>query len=61
VVIDPKLYRPADVDLLLADASKAREKLGWQPTLGFAAMIRQMVDAELRQLGEEPARGDAAA
>jgi GDPmannose 4,6-dehydratase len=39
--------RPAEVDHLLADASKAREKLGWQPTVTFAELVRMMVEADL--------------
>ncbi len=61
VVTAPSLYRPDDVDLLLADASKAAEKLGWQPTLGFEKMVRQMVDEDLRLLLEPPKHGTRAA
>ena len=46
VSIDPKYYRPAEVDLLLGDATKAREKLGWQPTVDFKGLVAMMVDAE---------------
>jgi GDPmannose 4,6-dehydratase len=52
VEVDPKLVRPAEVDLLLADATRAREELGWTPTVGFSDLIRMMVDADLeRQRG----------
>jgi GDPmannose 4,6-dehydratase len=47
VVVDPTLKRPAEVDLLLGDATKARQKLGWAPKVGFAELIRLMVDADL--------------
>ncbi|HEY1336251.1 MAG TPA: GDP-mannose 4,6-dehydratase, partial [Bryobacteraceae bacterium] len=47
VVIDPRFYRPAEVDLLLGDASKARRRLGWQPRMSFEEMVRTMVDADL--------------
>jgi GDPmannose 4,6-dehydratase len=47
VVIDPRFYRPAEVDLLLGDASKARRKLGWQPQLSFEQMVWAMVDADI--------------
>ncbi len=47
VVLDPALKRPAEVDLLLGDATKARHKLGWSPKVGFAELIRLMVDADL--------------
>ena len=50
VVVDPKLIRPAEVDLLVSDPLKAREKLGWQPTVSFEGLIQVMVDADLAQL-----------
>ncbi|MEA2391223.1 MAG: GDPmannose 4,6-dehydratase [Solirubrobacteraceae bacterium] len=51
VVIDEALKRPAEVDLLVGDASKARERLGWTPTTTFEQLIRRMVDSDLRLLG----------
>ncbi|MBA3659241.1 MAG: GDP-mannose 4,6-dehydratase [Gemmatimonadales bacterium] len=51
VVADPKFYRPAEVDLLLADASRARTELGWAPTVDFASLVAMMVDADVRRLG----------
>src|SRR2546426_615574 len=45
VEIDPKYYRPAEVDCLLGDASKARQKLGWQPKTKFKELVRLMVNA----------------
>ncbi len=53
VVQDPRLFRPADVDLLVADASKARRVLGWEPTVTFEELIKMMVDADLEQLKRE--------
>jgi GDPmannose 4,6-dehydratase len=50
VVLDPALVRPAEVDLLVGDASKARRLLGWKPAVGFQQLIRGMVDADLRRL-----------
>jgi GDPmannose 4,6-dehydratase len=50
VVSDPKFYRPAEVDLLLADPSKARRELGWAPRVGFAELVAMMVDADLERL-----------
>jgi GDPmannose 4,6-dehydratase len=50
VVHDPRLDRPAEVDTLLADATKARCVLGWTPTVGFEALVRMMVDADLTRL-----------
>ncbi len=53
VVQDPKLFRPADVDFLVADATKARRKLGWEPTVTFEELVKMMVDADLEQLKRE--------
>jgi len=53
VAVDPKLFRPADVDFLVGDATKAREKLGWEPTVSFEELIKMMVDADLEQLRRE--------
>lgn len=50
VVMDPSLFRPAEVDVLIGDASKARTKLGWQPAVSFKEMIHMMVDADLKRL-----------
>jgi GDPmannose 4,6-dehydratase len=47
VVVDPELKRPAEVDLLLGDATRARAKLGWRPTVDFPALIHMMVEADL--------------
>ncbi|MTB07927.1 MAG: NAD-dependent epimerase/dehydratase family protein, partial [Actinobacteria bacterium] len=45
---DPKFYRPAEVDLLIGDATKAREKLGWEPEVDFPTLVRLMVQNDLR-------------
>jgi GDPmannose 4,6-dehydratase len=55
VVIDPQFYRPAEVDLLLADRSRARTRLGWEPEVGFEELVRMMVDADLALLRAEQA------
>jgi GDPmannose 4,6-dehydratase len=47
---DPRFVRPAEVDLLKADPSKARDQLGWKPTVSFEELVQMMVDADLRQL-----------
>ena len=47
VVLDPTLKRPAEVDMLLGDATKARRKLGWSPKVAFPELIRMMVDSDL--------------
>lgn len=48
VRIDPRYFRPTEVDSLLGDAHKAREKLGWTPRVSFAALVREMVAADLQ-------------
>jgi GDPmannose 4,6-dehydratase len=53
VEIDPKYLRPAEVDLLIGDASKAKAALGWQPTVTFQALVRLMVDADIAALQHE--------
>jgi len=45
--VDPRYFRPAEVESLLGDPSKAREKLGWTPTVGFEELVREMVEADL--------------
>jgi GDPmannose 4,6-dehydratase len=44
---DPKFFRPAEVDLLIGDASKARDKLGWQPEVDFSTLVKMMVENDL--------------
>ena len=50
VVTDPRHMRPAEVDLLIADPTKARHELGWTPKVDFATLVRMMVDADLARL-----------
>jgi GDPmannose 4,6-dehydratase len=50
VVTDPRFMRPAEVDLLLADPTKARQELGWTPRVDFRQLIAMMVDADLERL-----------
>jgi GDPmannose 4,6-dehydratase len=52
VVSDPKYYRPAEVDVLMADPSKACRDLGWTPRVGFRELVTMMVDADLDRLGK---------
>ena len=47
VVVDPKYFRPAEVDILLGDPSKAKAKLGWRPKVSFEELVRLMVEADL--------------
>ena len=49
VAIDPRYFRPAEVDTLLGDASKARRKLGWEPQIGFEQLVAEMVAADLKE------------
>ncbi|MEO1473336.1 MAG: GDP-mannose 4,6-dehydratase [Pseudomonadota bacterium] len=50
LVIDPELFRPAEVDILLGDPSKAKDKLGWAPEIDLDTMIREMVEADMKRL-----------
>jgi GDPmannose 4,6-dehydratase len=50
VVSDPRFHRPAEVDLLLADPSKARKELGWKPKVSFTELVAMMVDADMARL-----------
>jgi len=50
VVLDPRFLRPAEVDLLIGDSSKARQKLGWVPEVSFPQLVTMMVDADLERL-----------
>jgi GDPmannose 4,6-dehydratase len=56
VVVDESLYRPAEVDTLLADPSKAWRTLGWRPAVSFAELVGMMVDADLERHGHRPPR-----
>jgi GDPmannose 4,6-dehydratase len=51
VEFDPRYLRPAEVELLIGDSTKAREKLGWQPSVTFQELVHLMVDADLQALG----------
>ncbi len=53
VEIDPRYYRPSEVDLLEGDASKARRMLGWSPKVGFKELARMMTDADMKIAGHE--------
>ncbi len=48
VVVDPKFFRPAEVDLLLGDPAKAKKQLNWQPRVSFPELVKMMVDADLQ-------------
>ena len=53
VVVDEKFYRPAEVDLLIGDASKAGANLGWEPTVSFEELVQMMVEADLEAIKRE--------
>lgn len=55
VVQDPRFYRPAEVDLLVADPCKANEQLGWMPRVSFDELVRLMVDVDLKRITKEMA------
>ncbi len=59
VEIDPRYFRPAEVDLLLGDAAKARDGLGWRPRVGFQELVAMMVDEDLESARREQALGAA--
>ncbi len=53
VKIDPRYFRPAEVDILIGDPSKAKRKLGWQPRVTFKELVRLMVDADIELVNKE--------
>ena len=53
VAIDPRYYRPAEVDVLLGDFSKARNELGWEPTVTFKELVRIMIEADVKLLEDQ--------
>ena len=57
VRVDPRYFRPTEVDLLLGDPSKARERLGWRHRISFADLVKEMVAADLVQVKEEGRNG----
>jgi GDPmannose 4,6-dehydratase len=56
VETDPRFTRPAEVDLLMGDASKAQDKLGWKPKVGFAELVTMMVEHDLEVEAADPGR-----
>jgi GDPmannose 4,6-dehydratase len=53
VVTDERFIRPAEVELLIGDSSKAKEKLGWKPKVSFENLVKMMVDADMKLLKKE--------
>jgi GDPmannose 4,6-dehydratase len=60
VRVDPALFRPAEVDHLIGDASKARQRLGWEPTVRFRELVAMMVEADLQAVAAELRAGGGA-
>jgi GDPmannose 4,6-dehydratase len=58
VKLDPKLIRPAEVEHLIGDASKAKTQLGWSPSIDFKGLVTMMVDADLERVAAAPQLGD---
>ena len=58
--IDPRYFRPAEVDLLIGDAAKARKVLGWTPKITFKALAKMMADADLKLARQERMLADQA-
>jgi GDPmannose 4,6-dehydratase len=58
VTLDPKLIRPAEVEHLIGDSSRARAELGWQPEVDFVGLIKMMVDADVERLMSAPRHAD---
>ena len=58
VRLDPKLIRPAEVEHLIGDSSKARTRLGWEPTVDFTGLVTMMVDADLERVAAAPRIAD---
>ncbi len=53
VLVDPTYFRPTEVDILIGDSTRAREKLGWKPTVGFKELVQMMVKADLEEARHE--------
>jgi GDPmannose 4,6-dehydratase len=60
VEVDPKLFRPAEIYTLRGDAAKARQVLGWRPTVTFPELVRMMVDADVERVSREVREGTPA-
>jgi GDPmannose 4,6-dehydratase len=60
VEFDERYLRPAEVELLIGDPSKAKQKLGWEPSVSFPQLVQLMVEADLKALGLIPLNGSVA-
>jgi GDPmannose 4,6-dehydratase len=59
VTVEPHLLRPADIDHLVGDSTKARLELGWRPEVSFEQLVKRMVDADVERLKQAIERGGA--
>jgi GDPmannose 4,6-dehydratase len=57
VEFDPRYLRPAEVELLIGDSTKARKQLGWEPSVTFQELVHLMVDADLQAIGQASPSG----
>jgi GDPmannose 4,6-dehydratase len=57
VSVDPRYFRPTEVDTLLGDASKAREKLGWKPKISFESLVKEMASSDMKLAGDDQLLG----
>jgi GDPmannose 4,6-dehydratase len=55
--VDPRYFRPTEVDVLIGDASKARAKLGWAPRTSFADLVQEMMTSDLAEARKEASNG----
>ncbi|MFH8038719.1 MAG: GDP-mannose 4,6-dehydratase, partial [Candidatus Aenigmatarchaeota archaeon] len=53
VEVDPRYFRPTEVDILVGDATKARQVLGWQPTVTFDELVKIMIESDLKEAEKE--------
>jgi GDPmannose 4,6-dehydratase len=58
IEIDPRFFRPTEVDILIGDATKARERLGWQPKIRFEDLVREMVQGDLKFVDNDPSAAE---
>jgi GDPmannose 4,6-dehydratase len=56
VAVDPSYFRPTEVDLLIGDPSKAKQKLGWEPTYSLDMLVKEMVEADLEKYSSAPGK-----
>uniref|UniRef100_A0A0M3I0C4 GDP-mannose 4,6-dehydratase n=2 Tax=Ascaris TaxID=6251 RepID=A0A0M3I0C4_ASCLU len=54
VRVNPKYYRPTEVELLIGDATKAKQKLGWEPQIGLEELVKEMVASDLQLMKSNP-------